>query len=101
MVGARILPSLIVPPASENFVIAGHCSSEVTSQLIPPGGVNIVSINVHSHLAGRKMRVRHFRNGTELPWLHDDQNYDFNYQQARQLGQEVKFLPGDQLTTGT
>jgi hypothetical protein len=98
MVGAHILPSLIIPPNSKDFVVAGHCSENITKQFIPPEGVNIVSINLHSHLAGRKMRIRHFRNNVELPWLQNDENYDFNYQQTRELAQEIKLMPGDHLT---
>jgi hypothetical protein len=52
----------------------------------------------HSHLLGRKMKLRHFRGNTELPWIAVDNSYDFDYQQSRQLRVETKVLPGDQLT---
>ena len=53
---------------------------------------------LHSHLAGRKMRVRHIRNLQELPTLLEDNNYDFNYQYAKGLREkEVDLLPGDEL----
>lgn len=51
-------------------------------------------------LSGRKLRLRHFRDGIELPWLSTDDNYNFDYQQNRPLLEEVKILPGDQLTYG-
>jgi len=50
--------------------------------------------------AGRKLKVRHFRNGTELPWLDNDEHYDFDFQQNKPLVNEVVVLPGDQLTYG-
>lgn len=46
------------------------------------------------------MRLRHYRDGKELPWLSSDDNYNFDYQQNRQLLEEIKILPGDQLTYG-
>lgn len=45
------------------------------------------------------MRVRHFREDVELPFLGDDQNYDNGYQENRNI-KEVKLLPGDHLTLG-
>lgn len=53
----------------------------------------------HFHL-GRKLRLRHFRDGVELPWLSTDDNYTFDFQQNRPLLEEVKVLPGDQLICG-
>lgn len=50
--------------------------------------------------SGRKLRLRHFRDGIELPWLSADDNYNFDYQQNRPLLEEVKILPGDQITYG-
>lgn len=35
-------------------------------QVIPEDGINIIITLVHAHLSGRKIRLRHFRNGTEL-----------------------------------
>ena len=50
--------------------------------------------------AGRKLRLRHYRQSEELPWIANDGNYDFNYQQDRAITNEVKVMPGDQLTVG-
>jgi hypothetical protein len=36
----------------------------------------------------------------EQPWLLNDDNYDFSYQQTRLLHEEVKLYPGDHLTLG-
>ena len=56
--------------------------------------------NLFFRYKGRELRVRHYRDGKELPWLLSDTHYDFDYQQARLLPQEVKLLPGDHLTMG-
>jgi len=49
-------------------------------------------------ITGRKVKIRHFRDGKELPWLSYDDHYNFDYQQSRHLRTEIKLLPGDHLT---
>lgn len=53
MVGTNILPSLMIPPKQEEFTLAGHCSSEYTKEFFPEDGLNVVIVNMHSHLAGK------------------------------------------------
>jgi len=67
--------------------------------MFPQTGIRLVSVVLHSHLAGKKLRLRHIREGRELPPVAEDSNYDFKYQQARVLPQEVSVLPGDELVT--
>ena len=45
------------------------------------------------------MKLRHIRNGKELNRIIEDDNYDFNYQQVRQLENETTILPGDYIIT--
>lgn len=45
------------------------------------------------------MKLRHVRNGIELDRIIEDDTYDFNYQQVRQLENETTVLPGDYLIT--
>lgn len=40
---------------------------------------------LHAHLIAVGMKIRHFRNGVELPPLIEDENYDFNFQETRHL----------------
>lgn len=49
---------------------------------------------------GRTHKLHHYRNGKELPWITKDDNYDFTFQNPRQLQNERKLLPGDHLTLG-
>ena len=67
--------------------------------MFPQTGIKLLSVVLHSHLAGKKLRLRHIRKGRELPPVVEDANYDFKYQQARVLRQEVSVLPGDELVT--
>lgn len=91
--------SLTIPPNSQDFVVSSHCPSECTSN-IPEKGVNAFVYLLHSHLSGRKERIRHFRGNEELPFIANDEHYDFNYQNNRHFRTELKLLPGDHLTLG-
>ena len=51
-----------------------------TFQSLDDDGIFILNGVLHSHLAGREMRLRHVRDGRELPLILEDSNYDFNYQ---------------------
>ena len=58
-----------------------------------PNGIKIFSLFLHTHVVGVALRVRHYRNGVELPLIDEDTHYDFNYQEARTLPEEVTVLP--------
>ena len=44
---------------------------------------------LHTHLLGTGVRVHHYRNGQELPYIDSDMNYDFNYQESRFISPEI------------
>jgi dimethyladenosine transferase 1 len=97
-IGHDLAVSHLLPPGVQSFLTVGHCGSECTNVGFPADGINVFNVLLHSHLAGRKLKLRHFRDGQELPWVSVDDNYDFDYQQNRPLREEVKFLRGDQLS---
>ncbi|ROT79588.1 putative MOXD1-like 2 [Penaeus vannamei] len=73
-------------------------SSSVTHPLSSfPAGINVFAVILHTHLLGRKVRVRHLRDGRELEPIAQDNNYDFNYQEYRALNTPRTVLPGDHL----
>ncbi|CAL8072117.1 unnamed protein product [Orchesella dallaii] len=91
-------PSLLIPPSSIDHRIYGHCSDQCTRFMFPASGVNVYAVSLHSHNSGRQLRLQHFRNNRELPWLSSDDNYNFDFQQIHRLRQLTKILPGDHLT---
>jgi len=97
-IGHTVLASLMIPPKSKDFMIVGHCGSSCTNKGVPKEGIFLFNTLLNTHLAGRKMKLRHYRNGTELPWVSYDDHYHFNYQKNRPLREERKILPGDALT---
>jgi len=90
-------PALLLPPSTISHNIYGMCPSECTKRMLPHDGINMVSVFLHSHNSGKRIRLHHFRNGVELQWISKDDNYAFNYQPMRALTEEVKVLPGDHL----
>lgn len=92
-----LTPSLLIPPSSIDHKVYGMCGSECTRQIFPRGGIKFYAMLLHSHNAGRELRLQHFRGHRELPYVISDDNYSFNYQQWRVLTREVRVLPGDQL----
>ncbi|XP_064605912.1 DBH-like monooxygenase protein 1 [Liolophura sinensis] len=62
-------------------------------------GIHSIGVIFHSHLLGRGIRLRHFRNGRELELIAEDKTYDFNLQVLRYLKEERLVLPGDGLIT--
>ncbi|CAL8146105.1 unnamed protein product [Orchesella dallaii] len=98
MVGHGIFGQWVMPPMTTEFDVAGHCNPTCTTRMFPPGGVEMVAARLHAHLSSRRMRIKHFRNGIELPWILNDENYDFNFQPWRWLYNPVRILPGDQIT---
>ncbi|WAR31718.1 MOXD1-like protein [Mya arenaria] len=88
----------VIPPGETDFVSYGHCHESCTTLAMNQAGVSEIKIFgalQHSHLLGAAMTTHHYRNGTELPHIVDDPNYDFNFQDLRKLPQEVSVYPGD------
>lgn len=100
ILGHHTVPSLTVPPETTNFVTVGHCPSACTDAFLPEEGVTVFNSLLHGHLSGRKLKLRHFRNGQEIEWMDYDDHYDFNYQQNKPILEVRKILPGDHLTYG-
>ena len=99
IVGYAVDVSQVIPPGSPAFVNSVHCDPACLHDYVPPAdGALVFNVLLHAHLAARKMRLRHFRGGTELPWLDNNEHYQFNYQQSRPFRIPVPLRHGDQLT---
>ncbi|XP_069156757.1 DBH-like monooxygenase protein 1 [Procambarus clarkii] len=87
----------LIPPRQRTVLSEGHCVAECTQAALPTTGINVFAVILHTHLLGRKVRVRHLRQGRELEPIAQDNNYDFNYQEYRALKIPRTVLPGDHL----
>ncbi|XP_064083982.1 MOXD1 homolog 1-like [Macrobrachium nipponense] len=96
ILGLNVSPMQIIPPG-QHWLSIGHCSSDCTGQHLPEKGVNVFGAFLHAHALGRNMTLRHIRGHKELPVVMQDLNYDFNFQETRNLKEELVVLPGDSL----
>lgn len=95
-VGHDVSSLHLVPPGQLAFTTVAHCPSQC-SQALPEEGITVFAGLPHTHLLGVKVKLRHIRNGAELPTPFQDSHYDFNYQTMRKF--EFHMLPGDHLIT--
>ncbi|KAI8484838.1 DBH-like monooxygenase protein 1 [Branchiostoma belcheri] len=98
--GMEVARTLIIPPGSQAFVTVGTCYPDCLEKAMEEESIekiHVIGVHFHTHLAGRKMKMRHVRNGVELPWIRDDENFDFNFQQTVSLQKKVEVIKGDYL----
>lgn len=92
----------LVPPKQKQFTNLGICGKHCTSNefnIFPDDGINIISVSPWTHSAGKKIRLSHIRNDTELEPIVEDNFHNYNFQEVRQLGNEVKVRNDDYLIT--
>ncbi|RUS69044.1 hypothetical protein EGW08_023195 [Elysia chlorotica] len=97
MVGVNVDKYHIIPPYEESFLSQGICHESCLAEGLGGQEIHVFANFLHAHLLGSKLRTRHFRNGTELPPLQEDNNYDFDYQETRFLNEERVIKKGDSL----
>ncbi|ROT86052.1 putative MOXD1-like 2 [Penaeus vannamei] len=91
----RSSPFPLYPPCPPSLVLRNSPPFHPawTHPLLLPPGINVFAVILHTHLLGRKVRVRHLRDGRELEPIAQDNNYDFNYQEYRALNTPRTVLP--------
>ncbi|XP_069961322.1 DBH-like monooxygenase protein 1 [Cherax quadricarinatus] len=94
--GHTVSPTHIIPPG-QNWNTVAHCTAACTEKTLPASGIRVFQGFLHAHLLGSSISIQQIRNGREQPTVIKDKNYDFNYQQARVLKNEMVILPGDSL----
>ncbi|KAL3871755.1 hypothetical protein ACJMK2_039733 [Sinanodonta woodiana] len=86
----------IIPPFETAYVSQAFCPSQcIDHSLGNMSEIKVFGIFQHSHLLGRAIKTRHFRNGTELPPVATDPHYDFDFQETRILREEIPVRHGD------
>lgn len=95
--GLSVTPFQMVPPKQTSFTSVAICPAACTENGFPEDGINVFTGFLHSHLLGRKMKLRLIRNGVEEPWFLNDEHYDFDFQESRPFTQFKKIYRGDVL----
>ncbi|KAL4617381.1 dopamine beta-hydroxylase [Arapaima gigas] len=78
--GLVYTPVMAIPPAEKDFLLTGYCTSKCTQTALPPGGINIFASQLHTHLAGHKVRTVLVRGGREMEIVQEDKHYSAHYQ---------------------
>ncbi|XP_054153222.1 DBH-like monooxygenase protein 1 homolog [Oppia nitens] len=89
---------LLIPPKQESVTVAGHCHPNCYRQQIPATGLHVIASLPHGHKHMRRIIVRHFRNGTELQPIAEENNYDFNFQDFRRSPDNCRIMADDHIT---
>ncbi|MEQ2309834.1 hypothetical protein AMECASPLE_002582, partial [Ameca splendens] len=87
-----------IPPKATQFKSYGICNVSLFSQLVNPiPDLQVFSVLLHTHLAGRKVRVGHFRNGNQIDFMGVSENYNFDMQEIVNLGSIKTIKPDDEI----
>eukprot|EP00096_Caligus_rogercresseyi_P012709 TRINITY_DN5418_c0_g1_i1.p1 TRINITY_DN5418_c0_g1~~TRINITY_DN5418_c0_g1_i1.p1 ORF type:complete len:606 (+),score=135.14 TRINITY_DN5418_c0_g1_i1:292-2109(+) len=86
----------IIPPGENKYVSVAHCP-DLCTRLLPEEGITVFAGLAHTHDLGRSVRLRHLRNGEELPVPFQDRFFNPNYQTMRRIDMVIK--PNDHLIT--
>ncbi|TRY86917.1 hypothetical protein DNTS_002195 [Danionella cerebrum] len=96
--GLVVAAGYAIPPKAKSFLTYGMCDTSYIPQVLEkPQDLQVFSVMLHTHLAGRKVRVGHFRGGNQTGLLAADENYDFEYQGVTNLGKTKTVKLGDTL----
>ncbi|KAG7242932.1 hypothetical protein INR49_017622 [Caranx melampygus] len=88
-----------IPPKAPLFHSYGVCNTSLFSQMMSPvPDLQVFAVMLHTHLAGRKVRVGHYRNGKQIDFLGLNENYNFEIQEIISSGKIKTIKPGDEIS---
>ncbi|XP_055516298.1 LOW QUALITY PROTEIN: dopamine beta-hydroxylase [Leucoraja erinacea] len=97
--GLVYTPIMAIPPAEPSFVLTGYCTAKCTEHTLPRSGIQIFASQLHTHLAGMKVKTVLVKDGVEVDIVNADEHFSTHFQEIRMLQREVTVLPGDVLIT--
>jgi len=90
----EILPRINIPPGNPNFEIENNCLNNCSIS-----SVFIYTVALHMHLIGKKIHTEHWRNGVNLGYIGNEEQWDFNRQEQIRLENEIEVKIGDSFRT--
>ncbi|XP_046692570.1 DBH-like monooxygenase protein 2 homolog [Silurus meridionalis] len=89
----------MIPPNATGFLTYGMCDTSFLPQVLPQAqdDLQVFAAILHTHLAGRKVRVGHFRDGEQIDFLALNEHYNFEFQQVTNLGKTKTIKLGDKI----
>ncbi|XP_078282138.1 LOW QUALITY PROTEIN: dopamine beta-hydroxylase [Rhinoraja longicauda] len=97
--GLVYTPIMAIPPAEPGFVLTGYCTAKCTQHMLPRSGIKIFASQLHTHLAGLKVKTVLVKDGVEVTMVNADEHFSTHFQEIRMLQKEVTVDPGSILTT--
>nr|XP_033779883.1 DBH-like monooxygenase protein 2 isoform X2 [Geotrypetes seraphini] len=97
--GVFTFPMHFIPPGAENFKSYGLCKTDKFHEVNgwPVENMKVVAYLLHSHLTARGIKVIHYRNGTQIGILAQDDKYDFRLQESRHHRYTMDLNVGDEV----
>lgn len=98
---SQTISTIFIPPGAKRYRVDGYCTEKCINKGMEKSGlseIKVFGIFFHSHLAGKAIRLRHFRDGKELQAMARDEHYDFNYQETQYFEEPKTLKLGDSLT---
>ncbi|KAK0148100.1 DBH-like monooxygenase protein 2 [Merluccius polli] len=88
-----------IPPGATQFHTYGTCNTSLFSELVegPVPDIHLFAVMLHTHLAGRKVKAAVFRDGVQKEFLAVNENYDFEFQEFKNLGNIKTIKPNDDI----
>nr|XP_060615712.1 putative DBH-like monooxygenase protein 2 [Anolis sagrei ordinatus] len=96
--GIFTFPIHFIPPGVDSYKSYGICNTSQFEEMngAPVPDMHVFGYLLHTHLAGKGVRGVLYRNGEQVTVLCEDNKYDFNLQETRNLKETVIFKPGDE-----
>ncbi|XP_068199465.1 DBH-like monooxygenase protein 2 homolog [Antennarius striatus] len=87
-----------IPPNVERFHTFGLCNTSQMFELLDTQpDLNVFAVALHTHYTGIEIEVVHVRNGKMIDYINVDRNYNFELQQAVNLGSIKTIKKGDEI----
>ncbi|KAG0423362.1 hypothetical protein HPB47_000878 [Ixodes persulcatus] len=96
-IGLEYTDKMAIPPRQPAFDLTGYCISECTRVALPESGITLVAAQLHTHLTGQRVWVKHVRGGSELGEMARDDHFSTHFQEIRLLKDRLQLMPGDAL----
>ncbi|XP_044866279.1 DBH-like monooxygenase protein 2 [Mauremys mutica] len=97
--GVFTFPVHFIPPGADTYKSYGLCKSSQFNEMngTPVPDLKVFGFLLHTHLAGRGLKVVQYRNGEQVRIICEDNKYDFSLQETRDLKEVITIKVGDEI----
>uniref|UniRef100_A0A8C0GQE9 DOMON domain-containing protein n=1 Tax=Chelonoidis abingdonii TaxID=106734 RepID=A0A8C0GQE9_CHEAB len=97
--GVFTFPVHFIPPGADTYKSYGLCKSSQFNEMngTPVPDLKVFGFLLHTHLAGRGLKVVQYRKGEQVRIICEDNKYDFSLQETRDLKEVITIKVGDEI----